>query len=178
MAPEFNPSPLQGDDGIEVSETQRLKTCESCDEYVSRCFLVDEEDPMFAINWKEDALVRFIAAAAGIAIPIPNWVSLVSAIQFKQSFITHLASFGSGGTWGEILCGPNTLMQYTAMCVKLGEIQVSPWFQATAAAAVLAAPVASVPLLADFAAVTDRTLARGTPMNLVAPAAPAVQLFR
>jgi hypothetical protein len=149
--------------------------CNSLEEYIADCFVISDIDPGLLFCWIDEAIAAFMVAAGVIpaAGPLPPvWVSLASMSQFKNSIINHLALVG-GGNFGNVLCAPNDISQYTAVINELRDIQYNAWFQAVAASV---APGAGS-ILASCAIITDRTNVRGIPAAFAALSAPLTTLF-
>ncbi len=158
---------------IQVSDFDASPSCDPFYEaYLMGC-PIDENDPGLAFWWKPRAVDTFFAVAV-VTAGAPVWVNVASVEQFMQSILNHFAAVG-GGSWGNMLCAPNTTNQFALVCMQLPYIERDPWFQAVAAAAV--PPGTTALILASLTVITDRTNVRGQPLNKAAPPLPLISLF-
>ncbi len=126
-----------------------------------------ESDPGLAINWNDNAVDAFVVIAAGPRVNVvPGWLALpaLTPSSCKDNMIAFVALV-AGGSFGNVILAPNTLLQYGNVRDRIRDIELDPFIQECMSLM----PANSV--LATMALITDRTLVNATPAArvIVAP---------
>lgn len=75
---------------------------------------VGDHAPVMVLVWHDDNVQALVAA--DVAVPPPAFMPKVLTVEYvKVALLKELSSYGSGGTVGANIIGPNDLCQ--AMCV-------------------------------------------------------------
>ena len=94
----------------------------------------------------------------------PLWLGagLITRRSFKADVAMQL-SLVSGGAYGNVCIGPNTLAQYGNVLLALAHIESHPWVQAVMAGLPAPATLASTGFITDKRDAAVQALARVTP---------------
>ncbi|KAE9034858.1 hypothetical protein PR003_g8146 [Phytophthora rubi] len=96
------------------------------DEYLSS-IQVDENNPAFFLDWQQDHVNAFVAAANGLnAVQAPPWLRTrapnITASSFVADVMYTLQPL-AGGRCGHVLLAPNDIQQWGNILVTLAGLQ-------------------------------------------------------
>jgi hypothetical protein len=95
---------------------------------------IDAENPAFILDWHEDNVAAFVAAANCLsADQAPPWLRTPPPAMTKESFVTDVIAIlqrEAGGRCGHVLLAPNDMRQYGRVLGTLVALQHDPFLQA------------------------------------------------
>ena len=104
--------------------------------YIADC---DEDDLGYLFDWRNDNMLRFVAAA-NTYVPEalkPQWITTnhgqMTVDTLKRDIIDHLAANGSGASFGDVFVGPNVRNDHNHVIVELSRMETDPYVQAVMA---------------------------------------------
>jgi hypothetical protein len=137
----------------------------SIEEYLEEV-LISENDPGLLFNWDDAALTSFVEVASAPRQTVsPVWLTLLGmTIQSVKSDIIRNAALLSGGSFGNTLIAPNSMVQCMNVGDCISQMEMHPFIQEC---------LALLPdniVLGNVAIIMDKTIAHAIPAGRVVPA--------